>query len=224
MLLKSMALYAVLQTSICSFGISFPQAQVSKGVVGLLSAQFFWSYKDSNFQGDCSKETVSGFSRIKNHLESRIKHSQTDSEEKCPNAEINRCRVNMVELESLDDVADLVEFSKQAETNTKIVSWTVNDAMRIIRPFIGLAPRDWPTESERLQLLLSLEVPESTAPKELLDFMSGPLEEYEAKWMFPVDGCLSRAHITISLNDIFPAIKPLAEKESCAWTAEEVEM
>ncbi len=176
-----------------------------------------------NFQGDRSRETALEFSRIQSHLASRVKHSQTDSEEKCPDSEITRRRIDMVQLESLEDVADLVEFSNQAYENPKIVSWTVNDAMRIIRPFIGLSPRDWPTESERMQLLLSLKVPVSTAPKELLDFMSGPLEEYEAKWMFPVDGCLSRAHITISLNDIFSVIKPLAEKESCAWTAEEVE-
>ena len=178
---------------------------------------------DRNFQVDCSKDTVLEFNRIKTHLASRTKHSQTDSNEKCPDAEITRPRISAVEFESLDDVADLVEFSKHADKNPKVVSWTVNDAMRIIRPFIGLAPQDWPTESERVQLLLSLEVPDSKAPKELLDFMSGPLEEYEAKWMFPVDGCLSRAHITISLNDIFSVIKPLAEKEWCAWTEDEVE-
>jgi hypothetical protein len=133
--------------------------------------------------------------------------------------------MSVEQFETLDDVADLVAFADGAHKNGLDVTaaWPPEAALRIIGPLLNRSPKDWPCESRRIELLERLLLDEASAPRQIREFMRGPLIEYHANWRVPSNSCLWQAHVTHSLNSVFPIIKPMVDKPSKEWTDTEVE-
>ncbi len=81
------------------------------------------------------------------------------------------------QLESLEDIKDLVQFAKDHE-NDSFSFWPNSAVSRIVKPLLNLPPEQWPLQSRRVELLGNLPVNDDELTAENQKFMEGPLAEY----------------------------------------------
>jgi hypothetical protein len=126
------------------------------------------------------------------------------------------------QLESLEDIQDLVKFA-EAHENDSLTSWSAAAVSRIIAPLLNLPPEHWPLQSRRVELLGMRPVDDEDSTPEIHNFIEGPLAEYVEKWENVGDNCLWQADVTYSIKHILTVVAPMVHKATKDWTHSEIE-